>query len=733
MHLFDYSGLTVLGGLGSTLAMLLDRSRDLTTLLQSLPTEHRPAAARLIVQLAREGLVTVSDDPPYLDGDLAALAYWDAAGLNSTVVARSLSQARVRVLRVGEIGDVPQYAAELADAGIGVTTEGEASDEDMSIVLCDDYLDPALAEIDAQHRARGVPWLIASSRGPTLWVGPIFQPDQPGCWYCLANRLSQHRVAELCAQEELGLLRPVLPPPANLAATRGIGLHLVALEAMKWLAGSPDPLVGNVLTLETFRPQLTRHRFEPRAQCPQCGDEGLVAAMADRPVILDAPPRADDAADGYRSATPAQMMQRYGHLISPVTGIVKEVVRIADTPDFVNSFRSGPNAAVHARDLAAVRASVRIENGGKGRTPEQAIVGALCEAVERFSGIAQGDERRVRGSLRQLGARAIHPNDVQLFADSQFTDRATWNPEHSAFQFVPRRFDEDAETSWTPMWSLTRGEHRLLPTELLYYGAKESPDGPRLLADSNGTAAGSSLSDAVLQGLLELIERDSVALWWYDRCLLAEVDLDAFNDPWVDRARKFYASLGRELWVLDATADLGVPAMVAVSRRIDSDQEAIVFGFGAHVDPGTALVRALTELNQLLPIATGPSIEAAAKTADPDAQAWLQLGTVAEQPHVAPNPALKPRGPSWWPSPPDGIAEATASVIASIEAAGLEVLVLDQTRPDLNLPVAKMVVPGLRHMWARFAPGRLYDVPVSLGRRDTALTIDQLNPIPMFL
>ena len=37
---------------------------------------------------------------------------------------------------------------------------------------------------------------------------------------------------------------------------------------------------------------------------------------------------------------------------------------------------------------------------------------------------------------------------------------------------------------------------------------------------------------------------------------------------------------------------------------------------------------------------------------------------------------------------------------------GLEVLVLDQTRPDVGLPVVRVVVPGLRHFWARFGPGR---------------------------
>jgi oxazoline/thiazoline synthase len=62
----------------------------------------------------------------------------------------------------------------------------------------------------------------------------------------------------------------------------------------------------------------------------------------------------------------------------------------------------------------------------------------------------------------------------------------------------------------------------------------------------------------------------------------------------------------------------------------------------------------------------------------------------------------------------------------------MEMLVLNQTRSDVNLPVVKVVVPGLRHFWARFAPGRLYDVPVRQGWLPRPLAEDELNPTPMF-
>jgi hypothetical protein len=66
------------------------------------------------------------------------------------------------------------------------------------------------------------------------------------------------------------------------------------------------------------------------------------------------------------------------------------------------------------------------------------------------------------------------------------------------------------------------------------------------------------------------------------------------------------------------------------------------------------------------------------------------------------------------------------------ERAGMELLVLDQTRPEIGLPVVKVIVPGLRHFRLRLGPGRLYDVPPRLGWIDQPLTEDQLNPVPYF-
>jgi ribosomal protein S12 methylthiotransferase accessory factor len=70
--------------------------------------------------------------------------------------------------------------------------------------------------------------------------------------------------------------------------------------------------------------------------------------------------------------------------------------------------------------------------------------------------------------------------------------------------------------------------------------------------------------------------------------------------------------------------------------------------------------------------------------------------------------------------------------VERLRAHGLELIVLEHTRPDIAFPVVRVVVPGLRHFWQRLAPGRLYDVPVALGWLERPLSEEELNPIPIF-
>jgi ribosomal protein S12 methylthiotransferase accessory factor len=440
---------------------------------------------------------------------------------------------------------------------------------------------------------------------------------------------------------------------------------------------------------------------------------------------------------GHRGRHPRDVINELARHVSPITGIVSALTpgprtggAAATGARLTPTFAADHNFSDMHDERFFLREGMRRRSGGKGKTVEQARTSALAESLERYCGVYDGTEPRVRASYAELGAAAIHPNACMGYSERQYVHRPAHNRTGHKAYWVPEPFREDAEIDWTPLWSLTSGQVRYLPTSYCYFGYR-SADPLFARADSNGCAAGSVLEEAVLQGFLELVERDAVAIWWYNRLRRPGVDLASAGDPYVGGLVDHYRGLRRELWALDVTSDVGIPAFAAISRRTDTAEEDIIYGFGAHLDPGVALTRALTELNQSLeavPAATGAD---ATRTylGSADAVRWWRTVRAAEAAYLLPDPQARPRRIEDFSNrASDDLYDDILACGAIAAGRGIDVLVLDQTRPDVGLPVVRVVAPGLRHFWARFGPGRLYDVPVAEGWLARPLDEADLNP-----
>jgi oxazoline/thiazoline synthase len=711
------------------LAPLLDGSRNLAEVQEQVAPEiSAEQLGQLLGQLAAANLVG-RRWPAAASTDAAAEAYWDLSHLESGPAMSGLAEASVRLVAIAGIDPRPAaWALRSMDVTVDEGSERPAA---LSLVLCNDYLDPELEPVSAQLLADGQAWLLANPTGADLWIGPIFQPGAGPCWSCLAMRLRGHRRGNARLQGALKAGHPIRAPEASLPATRALGQHLAALETVKWLAGWRDERQSAVWTLDTFSLESRHHRVDKRPQCPACGDPAMVTARVRRPLVIASTAKAAVDGNGHRALAAEQVWERYRHLADPLTGITDTIQRDPRSPAFLHCYLSGPNLALDHDSLGAMRAGLRQQSGGKGSTELEARVGALCEAVERYCGSRLGDEPTERDSFRALGAQAVHPDECQLFHQRQFEDRRRWNAAGMVFQHIPEPYDDQEVIEWTPVWSLTAKRQRLLPTDLLYF----CRTGHRSMrANSNGNAAGSSIEDAIAQGFLELVERDAVAIWWYNRTRQPAVDIDSLNDRWIDELRMRYKDINREFWLLDVTSDLGIPVMAAISRRVDKPAEDIMLGFGAHFDPRVAARRALTELGQLLPAVVGTRADGSGYgLADDHLRRWWLTATIENQPYLRPDEDQNPRDrTSYAYTPRSDLRDDIEHIVKLAGRKGLEVLVLDQTRPDIGMPVVKVIVPGLRHFWARFAAGRLYDVPVRLGRLDTATAYQDLNPIPLF-
>ena len=664
-------------------------------------------------------------------------AFWDFLNVDPQDATSRLQATPVSVRTFGNIPPEP-FCALLTALGVPVSDDGACT-----VVLTDDYLRTELQAFNAEALAHEHSWLLVKPIGTELWVGPLFLPGKTGCWACLAHRLQGARKIDSYVQSKTNTPTHTPLSIAALPSTVSTALSIAATETAKWVVcGQNESLEGRIVTFNALSLDKQTHVLVRRPQCPQCGDPAAFIASQSAPLVLQSRKKVFTSDGGHRGFTPEETLTTLAHHVSPITGIVGILRPLAPwvgekspTPSFVATQNFAHTPKEDSLDLDSLSASLRSAAGGKGKHSTQAKVSALCEAIERYSGTFQGDEACVCARRKDLGTAAILPNTCMHYSERQLHNRQQWNASRSRSTWVPEPFDENKEIEWSPVWSLTYDEPRYVPTAYCYYGYSRKHQTWFARADSNGCAAGRSKEEAILQGFMEVVERDSIALWWYNRLRKPTVDLVSFDEPYFQQLQDYYRLLQRDLWVLDITSDLSIPTFAALSRRCDGEVEDIIWGFGAHFDARLAVLRALTEVNQWLPVVHSGTAKKdnTYRAQGQDAVQWWKTATLENHPYLAPDRTVAPKvhtdySQDWS----DDLAIDVRTCVSIAAAKGLEMLVLDQTRPDTGLHAVKVIVPGLRHFWPRFAPGRLYEVPVQMGWLKQPLTEDRLNPQHIF-
>jgi len=642
------------------------------------------------------------------DGTVAG--YWASLGLPPEIAEKNLSECKVRVEAI-DVAGAKELTAALAELGVRIVPRSP----DLTITLANDYLERRLAELNQQRVADKTPWLLVQPSGVFPLVGPVLKPGETACWTCLFDRMIRNR--EIKGFLERGPAQRVATSPLVRNMLGQGGIQFAAVEIAKAIAsGFRTDLNNHIASFDMMGANIAKHYVARRPQCPTCGSKKLYnPRRTPRPVELAEGNKLIMTSGGYRTVSSRTTVSRFRKHVSPLTGVVTRLERIeADLPMNTN-FYAQHNFSAPAHSVDQLRSGLSGGSYGKGSTPEQAEASALMEAIERYSGIFQGDEIRITKRFTDFEpGEAMLPNDVQLFSQSQYDTRHI--PQPDGAHPVPHPFDPSEKTEWSPAWSLRDKRFQYFPTGLLYFFYRD------FHTDSNGCAAGNTREEAIVQGFLELVERDAYAIWWYNRSQRAEVDLDQFNDSYVRDIKSQFAEAGRKIWVLDITSDIDIPTYVAIMHWMQDGQENIEFGSGSHFDRRIALLRALTELSQFLAI--GMMGGASGEKPTLDGVTPLKLDNY---PFLLPaaNPVLPP---AVGLSVHDNTRDQVQACVDIASRAGMDFLVLDQTRPDVEVPVVRVLVPGMRHFYKRFGPGRLYDIPVKLGLLERPLAEEELTP-----
>jgi oxazoline/thiazoline synthase len=678
----------------------------------------------------------------YVDADAPAdrQAFWAELGLVPADAERNLARFSIAVRTARGDGAATEAARLLrraaVETGIRLAPEKAA---DLTVMCVQDYLHRDLEAMNRRMRKAKRSWMLLKAGGSAPLFGPLFHPDAAPCWACLTNRMMENRPGDRLVASAV---RSVRPARAYSRATLGFAVNFAAIELARALAqGEFSALDRKIISLDLKNRGHREHMVRLDPNCRVCGelyDPKAVLERAMAPLEIRSRPVLAQVDGGWRISSAADVVKRLGRYVSPITGIIAELEDVSPR-DGLPVFKAMQTNPVHTNPRENRLIGRPGAAAGKGMGEAQAKASCLAEAMERYLCGFTGHEPRRRASWATLGKAAPHPYSFLNYSERQFDSRDAWNKNHSGFNWVGERFDEAREIEWTPAWSLTHGERRWLPTRACYFNyvdteaQGESGENVFCVADSNGCASGSTLEEAILQGFLELVERDACALWWYNQVRRPAFDLDASEDPFVRRVRAFCTSQGRGLHVLDLTNDLGIPVAIALSYK-EGDGKSIILGLGAHLDADLAVSRALAEMNQMLTLENEVTkVDGVEKAGGDEAVMldWLTNKSLDSEPYCVPDGTVRPDAYA-RPRIHD-LKDAVDHCTRVVSEKGFEMIVLDHSRPEIEFAAARVVVPGMRHFWARFREGRLYQAPVGLGWLDKPRAEEDLNPTPFFL
>ena len=222
--------------------------------------------------------------------------------------------------------------------------------------------------------------------------------------------------------------------------------------------------------------------------------------------------------------------------------------------------------------------------GGKGISKDHAKASAMMEGFERYSAEKQDGDETIIATVDEISDFGNHIDPVSLNLPKMFEKRDI----------------NDLSLEWTLSKDIVSGDEYYIPTNAIYHPYIHGNDVESLFkSNTNGLASGNILEEAILHGMLEVIERDAWSIFELTHKNYAQIDLDSIESEVVNDIIDKFESNGIKIKLMDFTADVKIPTIAAsADDTVTKDAGLLTLGMGSHLDPEVAILRALTEVAQ---------------------------------------------------------------------------------------------------------------------------------------
>lgn len=317
---------------------------------------------------------------------------------------------------------------------------------------------------------------------------------------------------------------------------------------------------------------------------------------------------------------------------------------------------------------------------GKGATKPQAKASAMMESFERYSAELHADDKQkfingvFEGSEGELN-RYIRPSLLIL----------------PNLLFDP----ETAEVEWVRSTNLKDDKDVLVPANAVYHPYVPERSVKLFQSNTNGLASGNRLEEAVFHGIMEVVERDAWSIFESKRQSKPEINCENTENQIIKNILTMFNDAGIHVKLVDLTDDVEITTVAAVSDdTVLKDPALLTLGVGTHLDPEVAVIRALTEVAQ----SRATQIHG---TREDTVRAVFMRKAGYER--------MKRINSHWFGESEKSIEITEMKNISGksfkedietskklLSKCGFEdVLYVDLTRPEIEIPVVRVIIPGM--------------------------------------
>jgi thiazole/oxazole-forming peptide maturase SagD family component len=423
--------------------------------------------------------------------------------------------------------------------------------------------------------------------GTSLVIGPMVTLQSP-CLECLFTWQYKSVLdnTELgLSQADLGAIQAAYPYESSEMAPVLRSADLISSQMLNAAAliDEENSLVRQQWKISTM-PELeySKTKFEGISRCNACHGRLVKTYYSDRELFLS------EADSGFALHEVPTVHSENGYRFldaSKAKELIDSALGKAGTYSILELRNGGLDDVLPTYVSTLTTEDKVIKGFGKGISRQQAYLSAGFETIERLCS-------QPRANLPMLNASWRDVKDTSLNVREKIGT--------VYFNRHVDTFSEDAKIDWVWGNSIISQRPLLIPASMVFIGPSRF-SGRFYVPSTGGIAAGTSFEDALLQGLLELIEHDAWMIWQANATDCPSLAPDSIENQEALRIIKGFKDNGYKVIIRYLATDLGIPVFKVWLVQPNSVEVFAAQGLGCHLNRDVALLRALTEAKVGMP------------------------------------------------------------------------------------------------------------------------------------